>query len=311
MGVTSSAVAVCTVARGRGCWTDPCGLPPGRTRHHRRAAAHRRRLHGRRHRAHRGPPRRGEHRQRGRATATRIRARRRMTRPDAGSAPRRWASTAVAHDRGAHDAAWPTDRMRRTKRQAAIRLERILGATHTHQRVLLRPARAPAARLQREHPWALAPILPQGRRLLDGHRTQLDAVADELNERPRNAWPSPPQPSSSQSCCCTDRQNSPFGLRDDSERATSPPSPAVQPEASRVLLPLPRWSTRAEDAPAIVVLLLFVHCDSADRVARRYRSCLNAIADAETIRSPSCRSWSTAALLGRVTIAPEAANERR
>jgi hypothetical protein len=42
-------------------------------------------------------------------------------------------------------------------------------------------------------------------------------------------------------------------------------------------------------------LLRFVHCDSADRVARRYRSCLNAIADAETIRSPSCRSWSSAA----------------
>ena len=43
---------------------------------------------------------------------------------------------------------------------------------------------------------------------------ELDAVADELNDRPASALPSRPPPSSSQSCCCNNRQNPPIAQRD-------------------------------------------------------------------------------------------------
>jgi hypothetical protein len=51
--------------------------------------------------------------------------------------------------------------------------------------LLLRPARPVAPRLQREHQWAAAPVLPKGTDFSTVTEAELDAVADELNDRPR------------------------------------------------------------------------------------------------------------------------------
>jgi hypothetical protein len=46
---------------------------------------------------------------------------------------------------------------------------------------------------------------------------------------PANAWPSPTPPSSSPSCCCNDRSNPPFGLRDGTDNC-----PTGAPSGSRL-----------------------------------------------------------------------------
>ena len=51
--------------------------------------------------------------------------------------------------------------------------------------LLLRPARALAARHQREHQRPAAPVLPEGQRLSTVTEAELDSVAAELNDRPR------------------------------------------------------------------------------------------------------------------------------
>ncbi len=43
---------------------------------------------------------------------------------------------------------------------------------------------------------------------------ELNAVADELNDRPRKRLGFASPPNRSRSYCCTDRSNPPFGLRD-------------------------------------------------------------------------------------------------
>jgi hypothetical protein len=72
-----------------------------------------------------------------------------------------------------------------------------VGRQRRHRRpgVLLRPALALAAGQQREHERATAPVLPPAHRLQAVTQSDLDAVAAELNDRPRQTleWKSPCQ----------------------------------------------------------------------------------------------------------------------
>jgi IS30 family transposase len=57
-----------------------------------------------------------------------------------------------------------------------------------HRCVLLRPARPLAARNQREHQRPAAQYFPKGTEFSAVTEGQLDAIADELNERPRKRF---------------------------------------------------------------------------------------------------------------------------
>jgi hypothetical protein len=101
-----------------------------------------------------------------------------------------------------------------------------------HRRLLLRSARPLAARLQREHRRAAAPVLPEGTDFSTGTEAELYAVADELNAGPASAWASPTRTSNSPSCCCNDRSNPPIRLRH-GERWSSPrPRASDSPSAA-------------------------------------------------------------------------------
>jgi len=68
----------------------------------------------------------------------------------------------------------------------------------------------------------LRQYFPKGTDLGAHSPADLDAVADELNDRPANAWASPSQWKRSHPSCCTDRQNPPIPLRDGPQPCPGP-----------------------------------------------------------------------------------------
>jgi hypothetical protein len=60
----------------------------------------------------------------------------------------------------------------------------------------------------------LRQYFPNGTDFATVSESQLDAVADQLNDRPASASTSPTRPSGPPNCCCNDRQNPPIPLRD-------------------------------------------------------------------------------------------------
>jgi transposase, IS30 family len=103
--------------------------------------------------------------------------------PDGHVRPRRPRARAQGADaaRGAAPLADLGPRPRDARLEASPRRRRYRG-------VLLRPARTLAARLQRVHRRPAAPVLPKGHDFSTVTEDELDAVADELNARPRKGF---------------------------------------------------------------------------------------------------------------------------